>query len=119
MAKSWAIKQGEGTQFLRDMGLNGGTIAGMNVAVTDGVDAGTFVVVDASQIAAGSDTVELDVTRQATLQLETTPDSPPTASTVLQSLWQTNSVALKAERFFGAEPLTDTAVALIDGVSSI
>ncbi len=48
--------------------------------------------------------------------MNTAPDSPPTTSTVLTSLWQHNLTGLKAVRYFGAERLRDTAVAVISGV---
>jgi HK97 family phage major capsid protein len=120
VSKRWSVKQNEGDLFLQNMTPNGGTIAGMSVIVTDAVDDGTFIVADASQIAAGSETVTLDVARQGSLLMQSAPvDSPPTSSTVLHSLFQTNTTALRAERFFGAEVLGTNAVALIDGVSSI
>ena len=43
--------------------------------------------------------VTIDASREASLQMECAPDSPPTGSTVLISLWQQNAVAIKAERF--------------------
>jgi HK97 family phage major capsid protein len=120
VAKRWATKQNEGDLFLQNMTPNGGTIAGMPVIVSDGVDDGTIVVADAAQIAAASEMVTLDVSRQASLQMNSAPlDSPPTSQTILHSLFQTNTVALRAERFFGAEPLGSHAVALIDAVSSV
>lgn len=119
VAKRWAVKQNEGDTFLEHMTPNGGAIAGMNVVVTDAVDDGTVVVCDAGQIAAGSETLVLDVATSASVQMADTLDSPPTSSTVLHSLWMHGNIALKAERYFGATPLRSNAVALIDAVASV
>lgn len=42
--------------------------------------------------------VSIDASDQASLQFDSAPDSPATASTVMVSLWQSNLVALRAER---------------------
>jgi hypothetical protein len=119
LARQWAVTANDGDRFLQNMTLNGGTIAGMTVVVTDAVAHQTIVVADANAIAAGSEIVTLDVARATTLQMDDAPDSPPTASTVLHSLFQHGKTALRAERSFGVERLRTNAVALIDGVSSI
>lgn len=117
-AKAWATKTTQdGAAAFPGMTPQGGEICGMPAIVSDGLTAGTIVVVDASQIAAGAGTVEVDASKQASLQMETTPDSPPSATTVALSLWQQNMTGLKALRFFGAERLRDAAVAVVSGVT--
>jgi hypothetical protein len=59
----------------------------------------------------------LDTSQQATVQLDTPGDSPPTAATVMTSLWQNDLVALKAERFIGAKLLRADACAKITGAA--
>jgi hypothetical protein len=76
-----------------------------------------MILADARQIAAATGTVEIDTSRQASLQFDTSPDSPVSAATVLRNLFQTNSAALRATRYFGAERLGDNAVALVTGQS--
>jgi hypothetical protein len=98
-------------------GVDGGNIGGAQILVSDGVASGTVLVVDAAQIAAGSDTVVLSSANQATLQMDTTPDSPPTASTAYVNLWQMNWRALRAERWFGAAKLSTTGVVAITSVN--
>ena len=41
----------------------------------------------------------IDVSREASLQMDSAPDSPVSATTVTVSLWQMNCVGLRAERF--------------------
>jgi HK97 family phage major capsid protein/HK97 family phage prohead protease len=41
----------------------------------------------------------LDASREASLQMDSAPTNPPTATTVMTSLWQMNLVGIRAERF--------------------
>jgi hypothetical protein len=95
----------------------GGQIAGIEVVPSDGVPSNTMVLVDASQVAAASERIQLTATDTAPLQLDTTPDSPPGGNTSMVSLWQMNLLGLKAERFFGCTKLTSTAAAVVTNVS--
>jgi HK97 family phage major capsid protein len=106
-----------GQQAFPTMGYNGGSIGGIQVVVSDGVPTSTMVLVDAQQIAAASETVQLSATNQADVALDTAPDSPIVAGTVMTSLWQNNMTGLKAERFFGVQKLTTTGVCVLTGAS--
>src|SRR5262249_23282454 len=99
------------------LNYNGGEISGVTVLVSDGVPASTMVMVDASQVAAASETITLDASNEATIQLDSPPDSPPSGSSPLTSLWQMNMTGLRAERFFGCNRLNTTAVAMVTGVN--
>lgn len=92
---------------------NGGAIGALSLVATDAVPGTHIVLADASQIAAASETITLDSSTEALIQLDTAPDSPPTGNTNLVSLWQQNMAGLRAERYFGAERLRTTAVAVI------
>ena len=104
--------------------VDGGEIGGITVVVSDGLSAGTVVLVDASGVAVGSDAITLAVARDAALEMldsaltqASVTGSPPTSvGTTLVSMFQTNSVALRALRFFGAARLRDDAVAVMSGV---
>lgn len=112
-AKSIALTAGNaGPPPFPNVTPQGGTIAGIPIIVTDAA-AGSLIVLDASAIAAGSETLVLDSTKEADLQLATAPDSPPTGATLLNSLWQQNMVALRAERFFGAVLLRSSGAAAV------
>ena len=41
----------------------------------------------------------IDASQEASLQMDSAPASPADATTVYVSLWQTNTVGLRAERF--------------------
>jgi hypothetical protein len=93
--------------------------AGITALVSDGVPSSTIILADATQIAAASETITLNSSNETTLQMDTTPDSPPTASTAYVSLWQMNWRALRAERYFGAVKLGTTGVCVITSVNWI
>lgn len=97
-----------GQREFEGLGRDGGSLEGIPVVVSENivstggspVDGGLIVAVNAREILLADDGgVNVDMSREASLQMETTPDSPATASTVLVSLWQHNMIALKAERF--------------------
>ena len=117
IAKIWSMLGGEDGFAFPGMTPQGGMIAGMPVIVSDGLLSGTAVLLDANQIAAGAGTIGLGATTQADLQTDSAPDSPMTTNTTLVSLWQSDLVGLKAERYFGAERLRDTAVAVLEGIN--
>lgn len=90
----------------------GGTFFGLPVILSENVPANAgsgspvtgagarIILAKASEILVADDgQTMLDVSREASLQMNSTPDNPATASTVLTSLWQHNLVGIRAERF--------------------
>jgi hypothetical protein len=57
----------------------------------------------------------LNIIDQATIQMDTAPDSPPTGSTNVISLWQNNLVGLIAERFFTVTKVRSNSVVTVTG----
>jgi hypothetical protein len=49
--------------------------------------------------------------------MDTSPDSPPIAASVMLSLWQTDHRALRAERYFAFTITRASGVASLSGVS--
>lgn len=80
------------------MGVAGGFIGTLPVLVSDAVPAATGVAVDADQILGDADPPSLAASRNAALQMSSTPVNGAVAMT---SMFQTDSVALKIERRFG------------------
>jgi hypothetical protein len=90
------------------MGPQGGTLAGIPVITSENIvgtggsptDGGLIVAINAPDILLADDgQVTIDVSTEASLQMETAPDSPATASTTFVSMFQQNMVAIRAERF--------------------
>jgi hypothetical protein len=95
----------------------GGTLMGTPVLVSDGCLAGDFILVDASGIGGAAGEMVLQQMREATLQLDAAPDSPPTAATTLVSLWQENLAGILCERYFVATKLRTDSVGYITGAA--
>jgi HK97 family phage major capsid protein len=91
-----------------DMGPNGGTLAGIPVITSENMvatgssptDGGMIVAINAPDVLLADDgQVTIDISTEASLQMESAPDSPATASTTFVSMFQQNLVAIRAERF--------------------
>ena len=108
----------KGQSAFEDLGPTRGEINKIVVIATDGCPAGTAVLVDASGVCAAPGEVELRQMHSASLQFDTAPDLPPSASTNLISLWQTNQVGVVVERFFCAVRLRSDAVASVFNAAS-
>jgi HK97 family phage major capsid protein len=119
IAKALAfLPDSAGAAAFPTMTPTGGTIGGVPVIACDEVTAGEIILVDAAQVAAGSlGTLVLDSSTQTSLQLDTAPDSPTTASTNIVSLYQSDNIALKAERWIGAKLLRTAGAAKITGAA--
>ena len=79
--------------------INGGTYRGLNFVTSTA--AGTNVIALQPDLILYADDggVTIDASREASLQMDSAPASPADATTVYVSLWQTNTVGLRAERW--------------------
>jgi HK97 family phage major capsid protein/HK97 family phage prohead protease len=102
--------------------MQGGTFLGIPVITSEGVpatggsptDGFPIILVNAGDILLADDgQVTIDASREASLQMDSTPDSPETASTVMVSMWQHNMMAVKAERYINWTKRRSTAVGFI------
>src|SRR5262249_13345787 len=72
-----------------NVGPNGGEIfPGVTAIASDQISSSAALMFDATAIVGNSDSIRLDASNEAALQMETAPDSPATAATVKLSLWQ-------------------------------
>lgn len=103
----------------------GGTLDGVPLRVSNylanngGSGGAPLILVDESEIWLADDgSVTVDASEQASLQLDDAPTNSSSASvtaTSLVSMWQTNSIALRAERFIWWGARRSGAVQWIDG----
>jgi HK97 family phage major capsid protein len=96
--------------------VNGGSIGGIQIVVSDEVTSGEMILVDASQLAVAQEGFRIEQSNQASIQLNSTPDSPTTGSTVMTSLWQANMSAVRAERYVGLALIRSDCAAKITGI---
>lgn len=103
-----------------DLDLDGGTFFKRPVIVSDFVPAGLVIFVSAEDIFLADDgQATIDVSREASVSMEDSPAMNSSAPTPAQlvSLWQTNSVGIRAERYINWEKRRPQAVAYLSGVS--
>jgi HK97 family phage major capsid protein len=93
--------QRETTGALRfpDLSVGGGTVNGLKVVTS--AAAGSNVIGLLPQLILYNDEggVTVDVSQEASLQMDSAPASPADATTVYRSLWQENLIGLRAEWF--------------------
>jgi HK97 family phage major capsid protein len=81
------------------MSIEGGSIFGIPVIVSNNVGNRVILVHAPSILVADDGGVSIDVSREASVQMDSAPTDVVDATTVYVSLWQRNLVGLKAERF--------------------
>jgi HK97 family phage prohead protease len=104
------------------IGMMGGTFFGLPVIVSEYMptdSSGSIVaLVNASDIyQADEGGIDISMSTEASLQMDSAPDNPSTASTVMVSLWQRNLVGFRAERTINWARRRASAVAYLTGVS--
>ena len=76
---------------------DGGSVFGYTIVVSDSLRAGDIIFLKPNEILMADDgNVTIDISREASLQLDSAPAEPPTG---MMSLWQQNAVGIRAERY--------------------
>jgi HK97 family phage major capsid protein len=108
---------------LADVGARGGSLAGVPVVTSRYVPADSsgsaVILLDAQQILFAGGPVEIATATHATVEMLDNPtnNSATGTATTLVSLWQTNSAALRVERFVSWQVARPEAVAWLSGVN--
>ena len=97
----------------------GGNILGIPVVTSNTITAavGIVAVHAPSVLLADEGGIEIDVSREASLSLDSAPTEPADATAVYTSLWQANLVGLRVERFISWGKARSTAVDRIHTVA--
>ena len=109
-----------GQQEFPGINMNGGILEGVPVITSNYVPAGTFILVFASEIWFSDDgLVTVDASREASLEMLDNPtnDSVTPTPTTVVSMFQTDSIALRAHRFINWSKRRSQAVAWLHAVS--
>jgi HK97 family phage major capsid protein len=108
-----------GAQAFPGMTPMGGELLGLPFLVTDQLEDLTsgeeLGLIDASVIGANAETIEVDTSNQATVEIDDDPQGG--AGAVQTSLWQCNLASLRAKRYFAATKMRTRGVALLTDVS--
>jgi HK97 family phage major capsid protein/HK97 family phage prohead protease len=89
----------DGSPLFPGIGMNGGTYRGLTFVTSQTAGTNVIALQPALILCADDGGVTIDVSREASLQMDSAPASPADATTVYVSLWQTNAVGLRAERY--------------------
>jgi HK97 family phage major capsid protein/HK97 family phage prohead protease len=114
-----------GNRSFADITPAGGTLLGIpvvtseNAGLTDASANGKIVILASlgDILLADDGQVAIDVSREASVQMDSAPTDPTAAGTVLESLWQRNLVGIKAERFMAWAKARSTAVSYVQSVN--
>jgi HK97 family phage major capsid protein/HK97 family phage prohead protease len=89
---------GLGQPLFPGITAQGGTLYGMPVVISNNCSTRVILVHAPSILFADEGGVQIDVSREASVQMDSAPTDPADATTVFVSLWQKNLVGLRAER---------------------
>jgi len=96
--------------------LTGGSINGVPIIASAAAGTNIIAVVPRYVLYADDGGVSIDVSREATVQMNDAPGVPD-ATTVFRSLWQDNLIGLRAERFVAWVKAHTSAVNMITGTA--
>ena len=102
-----------------NLSWNGGTVAGVEMRVSDAQDAGRVTLVAADGLAIAQTPLELRSSNQAAVEMSTTPSQNSTSPTAVSmiSTFQTGTRALLAEREIGIKAIRPNSYAHLTGVA--
>jgi HK97 family phage major capsid protein len=92
------------------LGITGGSILGIPVVTGGNVGSQIVFIHAPSVLMADEGGVEVDISREASVELQETPTEPSDATTVLTSLWQATLVGIRVERFITWGKVRSTSV---------
>jgi len=88
-----------GQPLFPSLGANGGSANGITVVTSQVLGSNVIALSPPAVFVADDGGVNIDVSREASVQMDSAPMNPADATTVYTSFWQNNLVGLRAERF--------------------
>jgi len=96
-----------------NVGARGGEILGVPALPTKGIG-DAVALIDPAGIAYGEDGGSIEVSSQASVEMMDDPTGPPTASTIITSLWQVNAMAIRTITYANWERVQAGAVRVME-----
>lgn len=112
-------RDGAGGRFWPNMSATGGSAEGLTVIVSNTAGSNVILFQPEYILFADDGGVEIDVSREATIQMDSAPTNPPDATVVQTSLWQNNLVGLRAERFVNWKRVVLSGVKYVSGATYV
>jgi HK97 family phage prohead protease/HK97 family phage major capsid protein len=97
--------------------ISGGSYKGLTFIASQAAGANVIALQPALVLYADDGGVTIDASQEASLQMDSAPASPSDATTVYVSLWQTNTIGLRAERFINWAKANANAVKYLTAVA--
>jgi HK97 family phage major capsid protein len=111
------LRDAMGNRMFPNVGPTGGSAEGITIITSNTAGTNVIALQPSAVLYADDGGVMIDVSREASVQMDSAPASPADATTVLVSLWQNNLVGLRAERWINWKRGRDAAVQLVTGAS--
>ena len=109
-------RRANGDPVFPTLSISGGSINGVSVITSQAAGTNIIGAVPRLILYADDGGVQVDVSREASLQMNDAPGAPD-ATTVFRSLWQDNLVGLRAERFTAWIKAHANAVNMVTGTA--
>jgi len=112
-----------GTLMFPQMSPTGGTMLNVPAMVTDALDPGTLALLDGARLIGDAGPINVQTSRQAAVEMQDdqsiTQSGATATGAALVSMWQANSVAIRATAQFAClrHPAHDNALATLTNVS--
>lgn len=100
----------QGAPAFPGLGLNGGSILGIPVFTSESVGSQIILAHAPSILVADADGIEIDISTEASIEMNDTPSDPADGDTVYTSMFQNNMVAIRVERMITWGKARSTAV---------
>jgi len=107
----------DGSPVFPGIDINGGSYKGLKVITSSVLGANVVALQPKLIMLADDGGVTIDASTEASLQMDGAPDSPALATTILVSMFQMNTVALRAERFITWKKSNANAVKYLTAVA--
>jgi len=99
-----------GQPLFPSLSADGGKANGVTVVTSQVLGSNVIALAPDAIFIADDGGVSIDVSREASVQMDSAPMNPPDATVVYTSFWQANLVGLRAERFINWKPARAGAV---------
>lgn len=107
-----ALTRENGIFVFPNVSTAGGTVVGVNVVTSTALGSNVIAIARDCVFIADDGGIEIDVSREASVQMDSAPATPPTP---MVSLWQQNLVGLRADRFISWKRARAAGVQLVTG----
>jgi HK97 family phage major capsid protein len=111
------VRDSLGNRMFPNMSPTGGTAEGITIITSNAANGNVIAFQPSAILYADDGGVQIDISREASVQMDSAPDNPPLATTVMVNLWQNNLVGLRAERWVNWKRGRDVAVQIVTGAS--